>query len=159
MLKQDASEQDNRLSQPVVKPAPVHFIDERGYLLKFVRSADISHFGEMYLIGDWTSGVIRGFHKHKNMEEWFCVIRGTAKFVLYDDRPESSKYGVVQYYTLSARRPEILYVPSGIYHGHMALENETQTIAVASQPYDPQKPDEVRAPYNSFNVEWVAKPK
>ena len=158
MSNRNISEQGNHLSQPTLNPAPVHFIDERGYLLKFVRSTDISHFGELYLIGDWTSGIIRAFHKHEKMEEWFSVIKGSAKFVLFDDRPESPQHGVLRYYILSARRPELLYVPTGVYHGHMALENETQTLAVASQPYDPAKPDEVRASYDSFGVEWMAKP-
>ena len=146
--------ENKELKQPSMTKTPVHFIDERGYLLKIVRAGDIVSFGETYVIGDWKAGVIRGFHKHAYTDEWFCVLNGTAKFVLYDDRPESTQYGQLQSFVLSGRRPEVLFVPAGVFHGHMALEDLTQTLAVASHPYNSQQPDETRVPYDSFGVQW-----
>lgn len=158
-ISENDSTTEKILLEPTVFLAPVHFIDERGYLMKMIRSADIPSFGEIYLIGDWAAGVIRAFHKHTYTEEWFTVISGTAKFLLYDDRPQSPRCGEVQSFVLSVRRPEVLFVPAEVFHGHMALENQTQILTVASHPYNPQEPDEVRAPHDSFGVEWMTGPK
>ena len=45
-------------------------------------------------------------------------------------------------------------VPPGVYHGWMALEDDTQLISVGSELYDPNNLDEVRVPYTSFGYDW-----
>jgi hypothetical protein len=39
----------------------------------------------------------------------------------------------------------------------MSLEDDTQMISIASEVYNPEDPDEVRIPPDSFGDVWVVK--
>jgi dTDP-4-dehydrorhamnose 3,5-epimerase-like enzyme len=36
----------------------------------------------------------------------------------------------------------------------MALTDDVQLVAVSSEAYNPNQPDEVRAPWDSFGYQW-----
>lgn len=58
---------------------------------------------------------------------------------------------------LTQRNPSLIVVPPGVYHGWMALEDNTLLISTASEVYNHRKPDETRVPYNSFGYDWSIK--
>ena len=134
-------------------------VDDRGYLIEILRSTDeyFIQFGQVYLVGDMTRGTIRAFHKHTELWDWFFISHGSAKFALRDDRQESSTYGEMQTIVSSQRNPTLIVVPPGVYHGWMALEDDTQLVSTASHVYNRQKPDEIRVPPDSFGYIWEVK--
>ena len=85
------------------------------------------------------------------------ISHGTAKFVLKDDRPESATHGEMMTVVIGERKPALIAVPPGVYHGWMALEDDTQLISIASEVYNRQKPDEERIPPDSFGDVWEVK--
>ena len=111
----------------------------------------------MYIVGDVSRGTIRAFHKHNVLWDFFFISHGTAKFAFYDDRPESPTYKKMFTVVIGERNPSIIVVPPGVFHGWMALEDDTQLISIASEVYNREKPDEVRVPPNSFGYEWEVK--
>jgi dTDP-4-dehydrorhamnose 3,5-epimerase len=132
-------------------------VDDRGYLVKMIR-ADEPHFtkfGEVYIVGDFAKGTIRAWHKHKLLWDYFHISHGAAKFALRDDREDSPTYEELNTFVLSSRNPATLVVPPGIYHGWVALEDDTQLVSVGSDLYDPNNLDEVRVPYTSFGYDWT----
>ena len=138
--------------------------DDRGYLIEIARRADdpeahgiIHQFGQVYLVGDVTRGAIRAFHKHRELWDWFFISHGSAKFVLKDDRPDSSSYGEMMTIVTSERLPRLIAVPPGVYHGWMSLEDDTQMVSTASHVYNRENPDEVRIPPDSFGDVWTVK--
>jgi len=138
--------------------------DERGYLIEIARNATdpephgvINEFGQIYLVGDPIRGSIRAFHKHKELWDWFFISHGSAKFVLKDDRPQSSTYGEMMIIIASIRKPRLIAVPPGIYHGWMSLEDDTQMVSIASHTYNRVKPDEVRISPDAFGDVWTVK--
>ena len=138
--------------------------DERGYLTEIARHATdpephgvINQFGQIYLVGDPIRGSIRAFHKHKELWDWFFISHGSAKFVLKDDRPESPTYGEMMIIIASIRKPRLIAVPPGIYHGWMSLEDDTQMVSIASHTYNRVKPDEVRISPDAFGDVWTVK--
>ena len=138
--------------------------DDRGYLIEIARhSGDpamhgvVHQFGQVYLVGDQVRGSVRAFHKHAELWDWFCIIHGSAKFVLKDDREASQTYGVLMSVIGSARRPRLIVVPPGVYHGWMSLEDDTQMISIASHTYNHVQPDEVRVPPDAFGDVWTVK--
>lgn len=133
--------------------------DDRGYLIEILRATDapFTKFGQVYLVGDMKAGTTRAFHKHEKLWDWFFISHGTAKFVLVDDRPESSTYGHIKTVISGSRNPMMVTVPPGVYHGWMALEDDTQLISVASEVYCRENPDEVRIPPESFGDVWSVK--
>jgi dTDP-4-dehydrorhamnose 3,5-epimerase-like enzyme len=51
----------------------------------------------------------------------------------------------------------LVVVPPGVYHGWMALEDDTQMISTASHVYNRERPDEVRVSPDSFGYIWEVK--
>ena len=137
----------------------VTHMDDRGYLIEILRSTDphFTQFGQVYMVGDLTRGTIRAFHKHEELWDWFFISHGSAKFVLKDDRPDSPTHGEMMTLVTGSRKPVLLTVPPGVYHGWMALEDDTQLISTASHVYNRAKPDEVRIPPESFGDVWEVK--
>ncbi len=137
----------------------VYRIDDRGYLTEILRTTDehFTKFGQVYLVGDLTKGIIRAFHKHAVLWDWFFISHGAAKFVLVDDRKDSPTYKNMDIFVLSIRNPALLVVPPGVYHGWMSLEDDTQMISIASEVYNRKKPDEERISPDSFGDVWTVK--
>ena len=139
-------------------------VDDRGYLIEIARCtggdephAVVHRFGQVYLVGDMTCGTVRAFHKHNELWDWFFISHGSAKFVLKDDREDSPTYGEMMTVIASERRPRLIVVPPGVYHGWMSLEDDTQMVSTASHTYDREKPDEVRIPPDSFGDVWTVR--
>ncbi len=134
-------------------------VDDRGYLIEIVHATDpfLRKFGQVYLVGDPTKGIIRAYHKHAVLWDYFFISHGSAKFILVDDRSESPTYKHFNTFIISERNPSVLLVPPGVYHGWMSLEDDTQMISTASEVYNKEKPDEVRIPPDSFGDIWEVK--
>lgn len=134
-------------------------VDDRGYLIEVLRASDehFTKFGQVYLIGNFSRGTIRAFHKHNVLWDWFFISHGAAKFILVDDREKSKTYKQTDIYVVSSRNPSLIVVPPGVYHGWMSLENDTQLISTASEVYNRKKPDEVRIAPDTFADIWTVK--
>lgn len=136
--------------------------DDRGYLIVIGSSGrkdapDIPLMREVYLVGDMAKGTVRAFHKHATLWDYFFISNGSAKFVLVDDRAGSSTKGEMNTFVLTERNASLLIVPPGVYHGWMSLEDKTQMVSMANEPYDPKNPDEKRIPPDSFGDVWTIK--
>ena len=127
--------------------------DERGILLKDITATMIRKFGEHYNVIN-PEPMIRGFHAHYLLWDYFCIIQGRAKFVLVDGRPLSPTCGCYTEVLLSDKTPQLLVVPPGIYHGWKSLVPNTILSSTGSELYDPKDPDEIRVPYTSFQYKW-----
>jgi len=137
----------------------VAHVDDRGYLIEILRATDdyFTKFGQVYLVGNFARGVVRAFHKHNVLWDFFFISHGAAKFIFVDDRPDSPTYKEANTFVVSSRNPGLLVVPPGVYHGWMSLEDDTQLISTASEVYNRESPDEVRVPPDSFGVKWEVK--
>jgi dTDP-4-dehydrorhamnose 3,5-epimerase len=137
----------------------VPHVDDRGYLIEILRAVDphFTKFGQVYIVGNVARGVIRAFHKHELLWDWFFISHGSAKFVLVDDRRDSPTVGQMNIFVISERNPALLAVPPGVFHGWMSLEDDTQLISIASEVYNRERPDEVRIPPDTFGDVWTVK--
>lgn len=146
-----------------VIPLVAH-MDDRGYLIEIARHTGdpeshgvVHRFGQVYLVGDMTKGTVRAYHKHAELWDWFFISHGSAKFVLKDDRPDSPTYGEMTTIVIGERKPALIVVPPGVYHGWMSLEDDTQMVSIASHTYNREQPDEVRISPDSFGDVWMVK--
>lgn len=136
--------------------------DERGYLIVFASSGrndvpNIPKIVEVYLVGNVSKGVIRAFHKHGKLWHYIFISHGSAKFVLVDDRKDSTTYKEMDTFVISERTPSLLVVPPGIFHGWMSLEDDTQLISAENDSHKPDDPDKITIPYDSFGDVWSIK--
>jgi dTDP-4-dehydrorhamnose 3,5-epimerase-like enzyme len=134
------------------------FIDDRGFLSQILPEGDESfQIKRIYSTGNFSRGVIRGFHKHKREKKAFFVPTGSAKFVAVDDRNDSTTFKEINTFVLSTLNPSVLTVPTGVYTGWMSLEDGTVVIGISSEKFDKDNPDDERLdPYDYGDV-WKVK--
>ena len=125
--------------------------DERGKVLHMMRddSEGFSGFGEIYFSCVYP-GAIKGWHIHKKMTLNYAVPTGNIKFVLYDDRPESSTKGEVQEIFLGSDNYCRVVVPPNIWNGFKGVGTEVAIVAnCASIAHDPDEIDR-RDPFDPY---------
>lgn len=134
------------------------FIDDRGFLSQILPEGDESFtIKRIYSTGNFSKGTIRGFHKHKKEKKGFFVTSGSAKFVVVDDRKDSSTYKEINTFILSTLNPSVLTVPVGVYTGWMSLQNDTVILGISSEPFDKENPDDERSDPFAFEDVWKVK--
>ena len=134
------------------------FIDDRGFLSQIFPEGDESFtIKRIYSTGNFSKGTIRGFHKHKKEKKGFFVTSGSAKFVVVDDRKDSSTYKEINTFILSTLNPSVLTVPVGVYTGWMSLQNDTVILGISSEPFDKENPDDERLDPFAFEDVWKVK--
>jgi len=134
------------------------FIDDRGFLSQILPEGDVSfNIKRLYSTGNFSKGVIRGFHKHKREKKAFFVPSGSAKFVVVDDRKDSSTYKEINKFVLSTLNPSVLTIPTGVYTGWMSLEDNTVVLGISSEPFDKENPDDERLDPYAYGDVWKVK--
>jgi dTDP-4-dehydrorhamnose 3,5-epimerase len=128
--------------------------DDRGSLFEILHGSDpfVERFGQVYIVANRTPHTVRAFHKHRELHDWFCIVHGSAKFVLVDDREGGPTYRKTDTLVGSARKPSLILVPPGVYHGWMSLETDTTLCSIASHEYNRQDPDETRVAPDAFDA-------
>ena len=128
-------------------------LEERGLASRFVQSS-------IAFNKEW--GTLRGLHyqaePHAEAKLIRCV-RGAVHDVIVDLRPASSTFKRWAAVELSAAGGELLYVPEGIAHGYMTLEDETETLYLISAAYAPEAARGVRWDDPAFGIEWPHDPR
>ncbi len=115
--------------------------DERGMVMHMLRndSPAFKNFGEIYF-SYVLSGVVKGWKKHKLMEQNFCVPVGQMQLVFFDDRKDSPTYGNVFELTCGDENYCLVQVPPMIWYSFKAVGNGPSMIAnCATLPHDPSE--------------------
>jgi len=128
----------------VVRPAelvPIDVkIDDRGFLYQIYGNiGNYPPIKRVYVVGNHSRGVIRGFHKHLGEYKFFFVVSGGAKFVV--ERDEGS---VLDNYVLSAKQPSVLVIPPGHFHGWVSLADDTTIIGMSNYTLAESEKDDMR---------------
>jgi dTDP-4-dehydrorhamnose 3,5-epimerase len=135
--------------------------DERGFLMEILREDDpiFERFGQVYLTVAYP-GVVKGWHYHKRQQDYFTVVKGMAKVVLYDDREGSPTRGEVNEFFLGERNPTLLVIPPLVIHGIKGIGVEpAYLLNVPTRKYEYADPDEFRIdPHeNDIPYDWTRK--
>jgi len=144
--------------EDVENTSVMSFIDDRGFLSQILPEGNESfNIKRLYSTGNFSRGVIRGFHKHKREKKAFFVPSGSAKFVAVDDRKDSSTYNEINTFILSNLKPSVLTIPTGVYSGWMSLEDNTVVLGISSEIFDKENPDDERLDPYSYGDVWKVK--
>lgn len=130
-------------------------IDERGKVMHMLRCdyEGFNGFGEVYFSCVYP-GAIKGWHLHKKMTLNYAVPYGHIKFVLYDDRPDSTTKSELQEIFLGPDNYCLVTVPPMIWTAFKGIGIETAIVAnCANIPHDPDEaerlePFNLQIPYN-----------
>lgn len=130
--------------------------DERGFLMEILRTDDaiFEKFAQVYVSLNYP-GVIRAWHYHQHQTDYWAVVRGMVKAVLYDNREGSPTRGQVQEIYLGEHNPILLKIPVGVLHGYKTIGVEPSLLLnFPTELYNYQEPDEYRIPWNSPEVPY-----
>ena len=147
----------------VVLVMPEVFCDDRGGLFESFRKSafeaagiDVDFVQENQLQSD--SGVLRGLnyqlapHAQGRLVQ---VLTGSIYDVALDLRVGSPTYGAHVSRTLTASRPELLWIPAGFAHGVAFLESETRVAYKASHSeYTPSAKRSIRWNDPALGIDW-----
>jgi len=122
--------------------APLKIIDTPGGdVLHGLKQSDLGFygFGEAYF-STVDKGVVKAWKRHHKMVLNMVVPVGTIRFVLFDDRPESTTFGKYQEIFLSRNNYQRLTVPPMLWVGFQGISEGTNILLnVASIPHRPDE--------------------
>ncbi|MFN2389297.1 MAG: dTDP-4-dehydrorhamnose 3,5-epimerase family protein [Actinomycetota bacterium] len=96
--------------------------DERGRLVEIHRLSRSNHDFPQAVVSRSRKNVLRGLHFHRHQADLWYVLSGRAQVALADLRPGQGR-PITLTLELDAATPATLYIPAGVAHGYLALED------------------------------------
>lgn len=145
------------MNTPILKNLISH-VDDRGVLTELCREdwEEVeTKIRQVYAVQNHDKGTIRAFHCHEFLWDYFTIIKGTAKFILfhYQDFLNSGPKAESKIYTLTDKKLQMLVIPPRWMHGYVSLQDEVTLISTASEVYNPENPDCIRIAWDSLGKE------
>ena len=140
-----------------VKIVPLKRIpDERGTIMHMLKSTDphFLQFGEIYFSTVY-EGVVKGWHKHREMTLNYACVHGRIKEVLYDDRPDSPTKGEIMEVFLGPDNYALLIVPPDVWNGFKGMSDPYAIVAnCCTHPHDPSRSERLDPFENEIPYDW-----
>jgi dTDP-4-dehydrorhamnose 3,5-epimerase len=130
--------------------------DERGTVMHMLKATDphFQQFGEIYFSTVYP-GVVKGWHRHREMTLNYSCVFGRIKLVLYDERSESATRGNLQEIFLGPDDYSLVVIPPGIWNGFKGMEEPYAIVAnCATHPHDPERSERVDPFENHIPYRW-----
>ena len=158
---QTVSEQGQPLTQMIsgviVDRRPLQE-DERGELQEIYNPAWGLHSDPLvyaYFVGI-RPGQVKGWVVHRFQDDRLFILRGVLRVALFDDRPESATYRMLNVFVMSERKRGLLIIPRGVFH---ALKNigsyDANFINLPTKAYDHKDPDKYRLPIKNDHIPFA----
>lgn len=137
------------------------FFDKRGSFNKLFSTLEDSYIDfslkEMYF-NTSNKGVLRGMHlqiKPYDLNKIIYCFKGKILDVLLDLRPESPTYLCSFSIELNQNSNKIIYIPKGIAHGFLSLEDNSKLLYLTDNIYS--KKHDTGVKWDSFGFDWPLK--
>ena len=135
-----------RITGVVVHRRPLQE-DERGELME-IYSPEWGIHSQPLVYAYFVSirpGRVKGWVLHKLQDDRLFFLRGVIRIALFDDRPDSHTYHMLNVFVMSERDRGLVIIPKGVFH---ALKNigtdDASFINLPSRPYNHADPDKYR---------------
>lgn len=133
--------------------------DERGTVYHMLRRTDphFIQFGEIYFSTVY-AGVIKGWHKHREMTLNYACIFGQVKLVLFDEREGSKTHGNLMEIFLGVDNYSLVIIPPDIWNGFKGMSVPYSIIANCStHAHDPSRSERLDPFNNHIPYNWEVK--
>ena len=146
---------------------PRVFGDHRGYFFESFSLRDFeAHIGPVHFVQDNESlserrGVLRGLHFQKGdaaQAKLLRVVQGSVLDVAVDIRPGSPTFGQYVSAVLSGENKRQFYIPRGMAHGFLVLEDHTLFQYKCDNFYAPEAEGSYRWNDPAFAIDWGISP-
>jgi dTDP-4-dehydrorhamnose 3,5-epimerase len=140
-----------------VKVVPLARIpDERGTVFHMLRRTDphFLEFGEIYFSSVY-KGVVKGWHRHREMTLNYACIHGRIKLVLYDDRDGSKTRGSLMELFLGPDNYLLAVIPPGVWNGFKGMTDPVAIVAnCCTHPHDPTRSERMEPHSIAIPYDW-----
>ncbi len=101
-------------------------------------------------------GGITAWHMHTQTTDRLFVSVGQVKIALFDARPDSPTRGLTNEFRFGERRPGLVVVPAGVWHGLRNLQAVPSVVVnLVDRAYDYSQPDHWRLPADSVEIPYT----
>ena len=120
-------------------------VDDRGELM-FVNQFNMELVKRFYVVSNHKQGFIRAWHAHKIESKYVFIVNGTALIstVKIDDWENPSSDLIADKFILTAKKPCILFIPSGYANGFKTLATDTKIIFFSTSTLKDSVDDDYR---------------
>ena len=133
--------------------------DDRGTIYHMLRATDphFERFGEIYFSSVFP-GVVKGWHRHKEMTLNYACILGQAKIVVYDERDGSPTNGELMEIFVGRDNYCLVQIPPDTWNGFTAVGNTEALIAnCCTHAHDPSRSSRLDPFDNHIPYSWKVK--
>jgi len=120
-------------------------VDERGDTA-FVNDFHFEDVKRFYMVSNHRAGFVRAWHAHRKEGKYVMAVHGAALVgaVAIDNWERPAKDAEIHRYTLSAKKPAVLYIPPGYANGFMTLTKDTRLLFFSTSTLEASLSDDVR---------------
>ena len=133
--------------------------DERGTICHMLKCTDphFIQFGEIYFSSVYP-GVIKGWHKHREMTLNYACIFGRIKLVLYDEREGSPTKGKLMEIFLGPDNYSLVVIPPEVWNGFKGMSEPLAIVAnCCTHPHDPSRSTRLDPFSNHIPYDWAVR--
>ena len=140
----------------VIQSATTH-IDDRGTLCEIIGPHRPPHPAPLVYVYQFTirPGKIKGWHIHHLHDDRIFISQGQARVVLYDTRPESATFGMVNEIYRSDLDRNVMVIPAYVFHAHQNVGvPDALFISMPTRAYQHADPDVYRLPIDTDQIPY-----
>ena len=133
--------------------------DERGTILHMLREDDphFVRFGEIYFSTVY-QGVVKGWHKHREMTLSYACIFGRIKLVLYDERDGSPTLNRTMEIFLGPDNYSLVVIPPEVWNGFKGMSAPYAIVAnCCTHVHDPSRSARLDPFKNHIPYDWAVR--
>jgi dTDP-4-dehydrorhamnose 3,5-epimerase len=133
------------------------FPDERGTIFHMLKRTDphFVEFGEVYFSSVFR-GVVKGWHRHREMTLNYACVFGRVKVVVYDDRAGSSTRGELIEVVLGPDNHSLVVIPPEVWNGFKGMSDPFAIVAnCCTHPHDPSRSERLDPFENDIPYDWA----
>ncbi len=140
---------------------PLVHSDDRGFFMETYRASEFASAGmpDVFVQDNHSrsaKGVLRGLHLQKTQQQAKLVrcVTGAVWDVAVDVDPRSATFARWFGIELSGTNHRELYIPAGMAHGFLSLEEGTEVVYKCTTYYDPADEAGVLWSDQTLNIAW-----
>lgn len=147
--------------QSLIDGVRLHYVntqvDERGTVCEIFNPVWGFHEAPLVYMYQMTirPNHVKGWVVHYEQDDRLFLSQGSVKIVLYDDRPESSTYQMVNEIYMSEYRRGLIIFPQHVYHAIQNVgDKDALLINMPTKPYNHANPDKYRLPLENDVIDY-----
>lgn len=135
----------------------VTHVDHRGRLFEMINPGHDPQFWADPIVHGYLFTIrensLKGWGVHREKADRYCLITGETMTVLYDARPTSPTYRLVQEVPLSTSGTQMVLIPPGVYHLSVNIApQETMLANYPTRTYAYESPDRLTLPWHTDHI-------